>query len=616
MSNQGNVASPASSPVTLDKIKGNIAHEIAKREVEEQPSLFNAAVSFSIGAAASAIGATAVYPIDLVKTRLQNQRTLLGKRGMSMWGCFTSVLRYEGPLGLYKGLVPQLVGQVPEKAIRLFIVDRVRNLSPTDGVSYPIEVLAGLAAGANQVLITNPAEIIKVRMQVQGHELAKKKAEGATVQPKRALSMLRELGFAGMYKGASACFLRDVPFSGIYFGSYAWMKEELRTGNEPLHSIELFFCASAAGVAAASLTTPADVLKTRMQVEAKKGEGYSSLRDCYRKVVTTEGYRALWKGVIPRVLRSSPQYGVMLFSYEILQRLFYDEVRSSISLDMLEDKKWVKMLLLEDKMGILLENSWVPPSSFTRFKGGFKHISVGGEHFVWAISMNDDIFRWRDNQWENTPGAKLKQLSAAEDGAVWGVNAEGQVYRWDKANQMWCNVPSPFRILHVAVGSDRDVWAIIDDEKENPLGATSLVDTKSNVVSWDGKGWVRMPGSERMKLVSCGADGALWAINSERFTFCLDRESKEWNQMPGSFKQVSVGSKKHVWGVDSKDCIYKWKKGTWQRVTVSEVSQHISVASDGSIVAMDKDSDGAVDGNLKKLDYSVLPGADKESEIH
>jgi len=61
---------------------------------------------------------------------------------------------------------------------------------------------------------------------------------------------------------------------------------------------------------------------------------------------------------------------------------------------------------------------------------------------------------------------------------------------------MWCNVPSPFRILHVAVGSDRDVWAIIDDEKENPLGATSLVDTKSNVVSWDGKGWVRMPGRE------------------------------------------------------------------------------------------------------------------------
>jgi hypothetical protein len=41
-----------------------------------------------------------------------------------------------------------------------------------------------------------------------------------------------------------------------------------------------------------------------------------------------------------------------------------------------------------------------------------------------------------------------------------------------------------------------------------------------------------------MKLVSCGADGTLWAINSERFTFRLDRESLKWEQMPGSFKQV------------------------------------------------------------------------------
>lgn len=103
-------------------------------------------------------------------------RTLVGQRGMSTWGCLTSVLRHEGPLGLYKGLIPQLVGQVPEKAIRLFIVDRIRSLSPTDdGVSYSTELLAGLAAGANQVLITNPAEIVKVRLQVQGQELAKKK---------------------------------------------------------------------------------------------------------------------------------------------------------------------------------------------------------------------------------------------------------------------------------------------------------------------------------------------------------------------------------------------------------------------------------------------------------
>jgi demethoxyubiquinone hydroxylase (CLK1/Coq7/Cat5 family) len=51
-----------------------------QREIQQRPSLMNAAVSFSIGAAASAISATAVYPIDLVKTRLQAQR-------YAVWRC-------------------------------------------------------------------------------------------------------------------------------------------------------------------------------------------------------------------------------------------------------------------------------------------------------------------------------------------------------------------------------------------------------------------------------------------------------------------------------------------------------------------------------------------------
>ncbi len=48
----------------------------------------------------------------------------------------------------------------------------------------------------------------------------------------------------------------------------------------------------------------------------------------------------------------------MLVFISLLQRLFNGDITTSISLDGLDDKKWVKMLLLEDKMGVLLENSW------------------------------------------------------------------------------------------------------------------------------------------------------------------------------------------------------------------------------------------------------------------
>lgn len=72
----------------------------------------------------SATGATAVYPIDLVKTRLQNQRTgsyvgeLMYKNSFD---CFKKVIRHEGFTGLYRGLAPQLVGVAPEKAIKLTV---------------------------------------------------------------------------------------------------------------------------------------------------------------------------------------------------------------------------------------------------------------------------------------------------------------------------------------------------------------------------------------------------------------------------------------------------------------------------------------------------------------
>src|SRR5205085_3163334 len=69
------------------------------------------AYTFGLGSIAGAVGATAVYPIDLVKTRMQNQRSrvvgeLLYQNSID---CFKKVVRNEGFSGLYSGLGPQLV---------------------------------------------------------------------------------------------------------------------------------------------------------------------------------------------------------------------------------------------------------------------------------------------------------------------------------------------------------------------------------------------------------------------------------------------------------------------------------------------------------------------------
>jgi solute carrier family 25 aspartate/glutamate transporter 12/13 len=73
--------------------------------------IFESAYNFGLGAIAGAFGATVVYPIDLVKTRMQNQRTKVVGEMMykNSLDCARKVIRNEGFRGLYSGLGPQLI---------------------------------------------------------------------------------------------------------------------------------------------------------------------------------------------------------------------------------------------------------------------------------------------------------------------------------------------------------------------------------------------------------------------------------------------------------------------------------------------------------------------------
>ncbi|XP_059027158.1 electrogenic aspartate/glutamate antiporter SLC25A13, mitochondrial isoform X3 [Mustela lutreola] len=233
------------------------------------------AYRFGLGSIAGAVGATAVYPIDLVKTRMQNQRSTGSFVGELMYknsfDCFKKVLRYEGFFGLYRGLLPQLLGVAPEKAIKLTVNDFVRDKFMRKDGSVPLaaEILAGGC-------------------------------------------------------GAKACFLRDIPFSAIYFPCYAHVKASFANEDGQISPGSLLLAGAIAGMPAASLVTPADVIKTRLQVAARAGQTtYSGVVDCFRKILREEGPKALWKGAGARVFRSSPQFGVTLLTYELLQQWFY-----------------------------------------------------------------------------------------------------------------------------------------------------------------------------------------------------------------------------------------------------------------------------------------------------
>ncbi|KAK9473183.1 mitochondrial carrier domain-containing protein [Dipodascopsis tothii] len=284
--------------------------------------VFESVYHFALGSVAGAFGATIVYPIDLVKTRMQNQRgqvpgQLLYKNSID---CFRKVIKGEGVRGLYSGLGPQLVGVAPEKAIKLTVNDFARGkLADANGnLTLPYEILAGGSAGACQVVFTNPLEIVKIRLQIQGE--VSKSIDGA---PRRsALWIVRNLGLVGLYKGATACLMRDVPFSAIYFPAYAHLKKDYfgEGPNKPLGIPQLLMAGAIAGMPAAYLTTPCDVIKTRLQAEARAGQThYKNIAHCASTILREEGFKAFFKGGPARIFRSSPQFGCTLAAYEFLQ---------------------------------------------------------------------------------------------------------------------------------------------------------------------------------------------------------------------------------------------------------------------------------------------------------
>ena len=295
------------------------------------------ATQFLLSGFAGGLAIFSVFPFDLVKTRMMNQRISAGHEARlyhSSFDCFQKVLRLEGFQGLYRGLLPPLLAAGPEKFVKFTVNDLLRGVlsNKEDGLSFQwlTEIVSGGCAGACQLLVTNPLEIVKIRMQMQGETARIFQEKGFNVPKGLGLhrmsfsQIVADLGASGLYKGAAACLMRDIPFGAIYFPAYAACMDYLvnRDGSTGASSGNILMSGTLAAIPASLLTNPMDLVKTRLQVASRPGEViYTGIGDCIRKVYQNEGPAAFLKGSIPRVCRIAPQFGISLFAYEKLSQL-------------------------------------------------------------------------------------------------------------------------------------------------------------------------------------------------------------------------------------------------------------------------------------------------------
>uniref|UniRef100_A0A673MWP2 Mitochondrial glutamate carrier 1 n=1 Tax=Sinocyclocheilus rhinocerous TaxID=307959 RepID=A0A673MWP2_9TELE len=276
------------------------------------------------GGVAGLIGVTCVFPIDLAKTRLQNQQN--GSRlYTSMSDCLIKTIRSEGYFGMYRGAAVNLTLVTPEKAIKLAANDFFRFHLSKDGQKLTLlrEMLAGCGAGTCQVIVTTPMEMLKIQLQDRKLMPQAVTPEGP-VELKSPTAMqltrqlLKEKGIAGLYKGLGATLLRDVPFSIIYFPLFANLNNLGKRGVDgPAPFYVSFISGCIAGSTAAVAVNPVDVIKTRLQslTRGSQEDTYSGVTDCIRKILRKEGPAAFLKGAYCRALVIAPLFGIAQVVY-------------------------------------------------------------------------------------------------------------------------------------------------------------------------------------------------------------------------------------------------------------------------------------------------------------
>ena len=268
------------------------------------------------GCIAGGIEATAVWPMEFIKTQLQLQ-SKAAKGGAplpysGMIGGLSHTVRTTGFRSLYRGLAPTLIGSIPKAGIRFGLNAVIKdNLRDKDGkLTMGKNFVAGLGAGVSEALvIVAPVETIKTKF-----------IETNSPFVAGLRHILKTEGLGGIYQGAAATALKQGSNQGLRFMWFNEYKQIVTNhGETEMTPLRGLFGGMSAGCFSTLGNNPFDVVKTRMQ-GTQAAARYAGTLDCFRQVLAKEGAAAFYAGVVPRLGRVVPGQGIIFMSFETIQK--------------------------------------------------------------------------------------------------------------------------------------------------------------------------------------------------------------------------------------------------------------------------------------------------------
>ncbi|GLH16424.1 hypothetical protein R5R35_010279 [Gryllus longicercus] len=238
---------------------------------------------------------TTLFPLDTTRTRLQSPQGFLKAGGFR---------------GLYNGIGPAFLGSAPTAALFFCSYETTKNkLNSLFGHESQtlVHMIAAINAEVVSCLVKVPTEVLKQRQQVG---LYSRLFEACSI-------IYRTEGLTGFYRGLGSTIVREIPFSVIQFPLWEIFKQKVSSSKgEAITVKEKALCGAIAGGIAAGLTTPIDVMKTRIML-TQRSTYQQKLHNVLMDIYMTKGIKGLFAGIIPRVLWITLGGGVFFGSYEL-----------------------------------------------------------------------------------------------------------------------------------------------------------------------------------------------------------------------------------------------------------------------------------------------------------
>ncbi|KAL8923279.1 MAG: hypothetical protein Q9208_004679 [Pyrenodesmia sp. 3 TL-2023] len=236
------------------------------------------------------------------------------------------------------------------------------------------DLFAGAAGGVAQVLIGQPFDIIKVRLQTTNRYTGAVDA---------ATKIFKEEGPLAFYKGTLTPLVGIGACVSVQFGGFHYARRQFEASNTlkgrpaSLSYTQLYASGAFAGLANSFLSGPIEHVRIRLQTQPHgAGRLYSGPLDCVRKLGVHEGVmRGLFRGQAVTVLREGQAYGCWFLTFEYLMN------RHSLTYSVPRDNIPTPLIALYG--GLAGEVLWLSSYPFDVIKSkmqsdGFVGVEAGG----------------------------------------------------------------------------------------------------------------------------------------------------------------------------------------------------------------------------------------------